>query len=104
MALPQPTRLITQLSDDAIDRLGAKLRDAVEASRSRLTGTPDLEDLSRAVYDRALHEASEALARIEEGVYGNCEACSGPIALERLEALPHATLCTGCAGRSSGHR
>jgi DnaK suppressor protein len=34
-----------------------------------------------------------ALARMEAGTYGRCDACGGPIEPERLEALPYATLC-----------
>lgn len=104
MALPQPTPPTTQLDVEVIDRLGATLRDAVDTYRIRLHETPEIEDLSQAVYSRALQEASDALDRIEEGTYGICEVCSGPIAVERLEALPHATMCTGCAGRSSDLR
>jgi RNA polymerase-binding protein DksA len=37
-----------------------------------------------------------ALAKIESGTYGICERCGQPIAPERLEALPWATLCIDC--------
>lgn len=40
-----------------------------------------------------LAEIDEALRRIEEGTYGTCLACGGPIGEERLEAVPYATLC-----------
>jgi DnaK suppressor protein len=38
-------------------------------------------------------EIDAALARIEDGTYGLCSACGGPIGEERLEAVPYATLC-----------
>ncbi len=38
-----------------------------------------------------------ALSRIENGTYGTCSTCGGPIARARLEALPTATLCADCA-------
>ncbi|MQA77914.1 MAG: hypothetical protein GEV10_05440 [Streptosporangiales bacterium] len=44
----------------------------------------------------ALHETEAALARIDEGHYGTCEDCAGPIALERLEVIPHARFCPAC--------
>lgn len=43
--------------------------------------------------DHVLVEIDAALARIEDGSYGVCSACGGPIGEERLEAVPYATLC-----------
>lgn len=45
---------------------------------------------------RYLYHIEEALARIEDGSYGQCEACGQKISLERLKALPHARLCIAC--------
>ena len=48
-------------------------------------------------------EIERALEKLEEGSYGNCDACGDPIGEERIEALPWATLCISCkaAGRSA---
>jgi RNA polymerase-binding protein DksA len=46
--------------------------------------------------EHLLAEIDAALKRIEEGTYGTCTNCGQPIALERLEALPWATLCIDC--------
>jgi DnaK suppressor protein len=43
--------------------------------------------------DKVLGAIDAALARIEDGTYGTCEVCGKPIAEERLEAVPYATLC-----------
>ncbi len=43
--------------------------------------------------DHLLGEIEAALGRIDEGTYGRCASCGKPIALERLEAVPYATLC-----------
>jgi RNA polymerase-binding protein DksA len=43
--------------------------------------------------DHLLGEIDAALARMEEGTYGLCTKCGRPIATERLEAVPYATLC-----------
>jgi RNA polymerase-binding protein DksA len=43
--------------------------------------------------EQVLAEIDAALARIDAGTYGVCERCGRPIAEERLEALPWATLC-----------
>lgn len=41
----------------------------------------------------------EALERLSAGVYGTCVDCEEPIDERRLEVLPHASLCAGCAAR-----
>lgn len=43
-----------------------------------------------------LHHLDEALYRIKEGSYGICKSCSKVIAKERLEAVPHTTMCIKC--------
>lgn len=40
-----------------------------------------------------LGEVEQALVRLEEGSYGRCEACGGPIEDARLQARPEARLC-----------
>lgn len=47
--------------------------------------------------DAKLRDVERALAKLEEGTYGVCDSCGGPIGAERLEAIPWATLCVGCA-------
>ena len=37
-----------------------------------------------------------ALSRIDDGTFGTCARCGKPIAEERLEAMPYATLCIEC--------
>lgn len=43
-----------------------------------------------------LQEVDEALDRIENGTYGICEECGGPISLKRLEVRPVAKYCVPC--------
>jgi DnaK suppressor protein len=43
-----------------------------------------------------LRDVERALERLDEGAYGICERCGEPIAAERLEVLPSATLCINC--------
>lgn len=47
--------------------------------------------------ERLLAQIEAAVRRIEQGVYGLCERCGQAINPERLEALPYATTCLGCA-------
>ncbi len=70
-----------------------------------------LADTATETYDRELDEGLEedareqlrqvesALARIESGDYGTCEVCGKEIPVERLEAMPSATLCIDDARR-----
>ncbi|RTZ61331.1 MAG: RNA polymerase-binding protein DksA [Gammaproteobacteria bacterium] len=43
-----------------------------------------------------LHKIEYALRKIEEGTYGICENCGGPIGYERLKARPVAIYCINC--------
>lgn len=38
-----------------------------------------------------------ALVRIKEGTYGICKRCGAQISEERLDIVPHTTLCRECA-------
>jgi RNA polymerase-binding protein DksA len=45
----------------------------------------------------SLHkEIVAALARIEEGSYGQCQNCGAEIPAERLDAVPTTALCVSC--------
>lgn len=46
---------------------------------------------------RTREDLERALVRLDEGRYGGCERCGGPIAAERLEARPNALTCITCA-------
>jgi DnaK suppressor protein len=46
-----------------------------------------------------LAELDAALARVDAGTYGACEACGSAIGDARLDALPAARTCITCASR-----
>jgi DnaK suppressor protein len=48
---------------------------------------------------RELADIDQALQRIQQGRYGTCLACGGPMGLQRLRALPEARYCISCSGR-----
>jgi DnaK suppressor protein len=56
--------------------------------------------MQRSISAGELHQMSveidRALAKLEEGTYGVCDACGKAISPERLEALAWATLCVTC--------
>ena len=43
-----------------------------------------------------LKKVEQALARVEEGTYGECQSCSADIGMKRLEARQTAELCIAC--------
>ncbi len=45
---------------------------------------------------KLLAKIEEALQRIDDGTYGKCESCGGPIGIDRLKARPVTTLCIAC--------
>ena len=55
--------------------------------------TANLEERER----QQLRQVVDALRRIEEGVYGSCKACGGPIPFERLMVFPETLSCTTCS-------
>lgn len=49
---------------------------------------------------RELAEIDAALKRLEAGMYGRCEACNGPLGLQRIRAIPEARYCLSCSGHA----
>src|SRR3712207_1375131 len=66
---------------------GKRIGDGTVEAISRLTdigvGTTLEEGLAR---------TERALVKLDEGTYGTCDACGGPIAPGRLEAMPDSVL------------
>lgn len=44
-----------------------------------------------------LARVQRALDKLDEGTYGRCDSCGGPIPPPRLQALPDSVLCVACA-------
>lgn len=62
----------------------------------------DLQERSatlRRIIGEELGKLHLALRQMERGEYGRCRECGQPIPEERLEVLPHATLCVPCQSR-----
>ncbi|MFC2005370.1 TraR/DksA family transcriptional regulator [Chloroflexota bacterium] len=51
-----------------------------------------------------LTEVEHALQKFEKGTYGLCDSCGQPIAPDRLEALPQASLCVNCKAKNAKSR
>ncbi len=49
---------------------------------------------------RELGAIEDAIARMNQGDYGDCETCGKPIPITRLRAIPYATECIECRRRA----
>ena len=57
-------------------------------------------DLSIDEVDRLLDEVEGALSRLDDGTYGTCAACGGPIEDVLLAGSPTTRTCQACAASS----
>ena len=73
-------------NDDRLDELDQAQSDIEQSMRMRLCNREIL----------YLKKVDEAMQRIEDGTFGECEECGEDIELRRLEARPTATLCVSC--------
>jgi DnaK suppressor protein len=48
--------------------------------------------------EAGLDRTERALAKLDEGTYGICDACGEAIPPGRLRAMPDSVLCVACAG------
>jgi RNA polymerase-binding protein DksA len=79
-----------------------------DADEVAFAGDPGFSDRSHSTEERGrliaitralrsnLRDVERSLAKLDAGTYGTCERCGGPIAPERLEAIPWAMLCIDC--------
>ena len=51
-----------------------------------------------------LYRINEALRKIEEGTYGECESCGTTIRKKRLRVMPYARYCIGCQDEEENQR
>jgi DnaK suppressor protein len=71
---------------------GKRIGDGTTEAVSRLTDIGVGDSL-----ERVLERTERALAKLDDGTYGLCDACGDPIPAGRLRALPEGVLCLKCA-------
>jgi len=86
-ALAGDLSLLQQLSTEGGDVVDIAMDTAQDEISSQLAQ----------VESRELGHIGEALDRMKEGRYGDCDVCDKPIPLARLQAVPYATACIACA-------
>jgi RNA polymerase-binding transcription factor DksA len=94
-----------------IETLGRQLDGIIESSRNTTNDDEHDPEGVTIAYERAqvaglldqaraeLRALDTAADRLAAGTYDVCERCGGPIAPERLDALPATTRCITCADR-----
>ena len=97
-----------ELNGRRADLLGSARKTREEEMAHDLDDLPDEMDLASSEYNQALvlrlrgrekillKKIDEALRRIDDGSYGECEDCGGEISPKRLAARPVTTLCIEC--------
>ena len=67
---------------------GKRIGDGTSIAVERITDVAKQESLLA-----KLDETERAIAKLDEGTYGQCDVCGEPIGDERLEFRPYATRC-----------
>ena len=73
---------------------GQGVLDAAESSEADIQD--DIEFALIQMKSETLHKIEEALARLDEGTYGDCFECGDEVSERRLRALPFAVRCKDC--------
>lgn len=99
-AQPAPIDRTSEIPVDRLVRYEDALHAALRFHNERLEQTLDPDDIAVAAHrrsEKARDEILAALVRMNNGTYGTCEGCGGPISLDRLEAVPQSSHCMDCA-------
>ena len=108
MRAAQKKKLQAQLLDRRRELVKALKQDQAEVRRGDDDGPLDLADTATELWNQEFNYSlsekdrselagiDEALGRIDEGVYGECEECGEKISDARLKAIPWAPLCIEC--------
>jgi len=94
------TQKINELLEDA-EKTVADMTDSKEnypdpTDRASLESDRNFELRMRDRERKLIAKMQEAIKRIDDGEFGICEVCGGPISEKRLVARPVTTLCIEC--------
>jgi len=94
------TQKINELLEDA-EKTVADMTDSKEnypdpTDRASLESDRNFELRMRDRERRLIAKMQEAIKRIDDGEFGVCDVCGGPISEKRLVARPVTTLCIDC--------
>ena len=97
---------VHQLADNALRREGGE-HSSMPIHMADLGSDTFEQDFTlqlRESEEGTLSAIEDALERMDEGTYGECEACGGKIPKARLEALPFVAMCVKCAEKEQKPR
>ena len=83
--------LTTESESDSVSELSGHAQHQADLGTETFNRERDLSILEH--IEAELSDVEHALRRLDEGTYGNCEACGRPINADRLEAMPAARFC-----------
>jgi DnaK suppressor protein len=98
-------QMLTRKINDLLDEAGKTVSEMTSGVKENY---PDPNDRASLESDRNFElrirdrerkliiKMQEALKRLDDGVFGICEVCTGPISEKRLMARPVTTLCIEC--------
>ena len=89
-------KTVARMTDNAENFPDPTDRATLESDRNFMLSIRDRER-------KLILKIHEALQRIEEGNFGQCEQCGDDIGIERLNARPEATLCIECKRRQEAN-
>lgn len=86
-----------KIRDVRSENVSGKVNNVLDPGESSEAGIQeDIEFALIQMKAETLNKINEALARLEEGAYGNCFECGEEISQARLRALPFAVRCIEC--------
>lgn len=101
--------MLVKMREELVQEIGRRSKATTEA------GAQDIGDILDSVSEertreldmiltdrekRKLHQIDDALDRIEDGIYGQCDECGVKIPKARLKVLPFAKFCVECQEKS----
>ena len=101
LLLDEKKRLWGELQEDLFKKLGNEYNTQFDNPHDieELALIDIIEDTGLAVVDikrQELERMDEALRKLDDGTYGECEECEEEIDDERLKVQPYATTCVKC--------
>jgi len=92
-------KMLTTRAEDAETELRAGHSADFEEYATEAEGDEVLEGLEGSAVAQ-INQIKAALARIEDGTYGECVTCGNDVGEKRLDALPHTPQCIDCANKN----
>jgi RNA polymerase-binding transcription factor DksA len=98
--LEERLTLLTARAEDAESTLREGHSADFEEYATEAEGDEVLEGLEGSAVAE-ISQINAALARIEDGSYGECVTCGKEVGEKRLDAVPHTPQCISCASKHS---